>query len=227
METPLKMVYSTENQDYSYITTLKSQLNGEKTVFNWKLETFPMGGVKTYDIAFDMKAFRDVMRAMSSMVGVQGSSHRLNSAFEDERSIYRSQYSRAIQGTHSFKIESPSRTVEAEATLSPSRAGIKVYPNRAMGEHKYEVSGEYRKNQWGGSSTLEGRVSHPMLLRDMRAVVEYSATSERQQGSFELDIFPDTADKITGSLSSFLRANNTVVVEASLSSRVSVNVSHW
>lgn len=69
-------------------------------------------------------------------------------------------------------------------------------------------------------------MSHPVLARDMRAVVEYAASSDKHQGSFELDIFPDSADKITGSLSSVLRANNIVVIEANLSSRVSTTVVH-
>lgn len=226
MQRPLKMVYSTENQDYSYISKWKSELDGEKTVFSWQLETFPEGGVKIADISFDMKAFKDVLQAVTTMVGVRGGSYSVTSAFEDERSTYRSRYSKATPDTHSFKIESPSRTVEAEATYSPSKAGFKIYPNRAAGEHKYEVSGEYRKNQWGGSSTFAGRMSHPMLERDMTAVVEYAASGDRQQGSFEVDLFPDAADKIAGSLTSVLRANNTVVIEASLSSRVSTIMLH-
>lgn len=217
----MKMVYSTENQDYSYTTKWVSELSGQETVFNWKLETFPEGGVKTWDIAFDMKAFRDVMRAVSTMVGVQSGPLLTTSAYDDPRSTYRSQYSRAFPHTHSLRVASPSRDLEVEATLSPSRAGIKVYPNRAAGEHKYEVAGEYRKNQWTGTSTFEGRISHPRLSKDLTAVVEYAASGDRQQGSFELDIFPDTADKITCSLSSILSANNTVLIEANLSSRVS------
>ncbi|XP_050717478.1 vitellogenin-like [Eriocheir sinensis] len=220
MERPMKMVYSTENQDCSYSTKWVSELNGQETVFSWQLETFPMGGVKTWDIAFDMKAFRDVLRAVSTMVGVRSGTLLPTSAYDDQRSTYRSQYSRAIPHTHSFRIASPSRDVEAEATLSPSMAGIKVYPNRAAGEHKYEVAGEYRENQWSGMSTFEGRMSHPRLDKDLTAVVEYAASGDRRQGSFELDIFPDTADKITGSLSSVLSANNTVLIEANLSSRV-------
>lgn len=222
MREPLKIVHQTEDQDYSYITELKSELGGQKTLFKWELGTFPQGGVKTWDIAFDMRAIKDVFKALSNMVGVTSGPITHSYAFENERSTYRSRYTRSSHDTHSFKVDSPSRTVEIETTYSPSRAGIKIYPNRSMGEHKYEVAGEYRKNPWDNTSSYEGRVSHPMLARDMTAKVEYTSSGHWKQGSFELDIFPATEDKITGSLSSVTRANNTVVVEASLSSRVSV-----
>ena len=146
----------------------------------------------------------------------------VTSAFENERSGYRWQYSRPSQDTHSVKFDFPSRTVEAEATYSPHKAGIKVYPNRAASEAKYEVTGEYIQSQWGGSPRFEGRVSHPMLSRDMIGVMEYTSSGSGHQGSFQLDVFPDTADKITGSLQSVLKANNTVVIDANLSTRVSV-----
>lgn len=222
MERPLKIGFMTENQDYSYVTMLKNENNGEKMVIKWQLGTFPEGGVKTWDIAFDMKAFRDVLNAVSTMVGVRSGPLIHSSGFDNERSTYRSHYIRAAPDTHSFKVDSPSRTFEAEAIYSPSRAGIKVYPNRVISEDKYEVVGEYRKNHWSGNSAFEGRLSHPFLARDMRAVVEYTSSSDRRQGSFELDIFPDAADKITGVLISNTVANNTFVVETNLSTRVSV-----
>ena len=221
MQAPLKISFSTENKDYSYVTKLQSEVSGTETLFGWTLETYSEGGVKHLDVAFDVKAIRDVLKAMSMMVGSQGGPLMVTSAIED-RSSYHLLYSQPSHDSHNIKMKFPSRTVEAEATYSPSKAGIKIYPNRADSDAKYEVSGEHIKGLWGSNFMYKGRVSHPMLPRDVTAVVEYSNSGSGHQGSFELDVFPDTDDKITGSLSSILRANNTVAIEANLSTRVSV-----
>lgn len=221
-QTPLKILFSMENKDYSYITKLLSEVTGEKTMFLWHLETYPEGGVKMIDIAFDAKAIRDVVKVLKQMVGSRGGPLMVTSAYENERSGYRWHYSKPSPDTHSVKMKFPSRTVEAEATYSPYKAGFKVYPNRAASEAKYEVTGQYIESHWGGRPRYEGRFSHPKLPRDMIGVMEYTSSGSGHQGSFQLDVFPDTADKITGSLSSVLRANNTVVIDVNLSTRVSV-----
>ncbi|XP_063861663.1 vitellogenin-like [Scylla paramamosain] len=216
---PLKINFSLENKDYSYVTKLQSEVSSPETVFMWQLETYPEGGVKRLENAIDLTAIRNVVKVVSSMVGLRGSSPLVTSAYQ-KRNAYRYRYTQSSPGTHSFIIEQPSRTVEAETTYSPSKVGIKFYPNRGESEAKYEVSGEYIDSLWGGKSRLQGRMSHPMLSRDMTAAVEYARSGSSQQGSFELDVFPDTADKITGSLTSVLRANNTIAIEANLSARV-------
>nr|AAX94762.1 vitellogenin [Portunus trituberculatus] len=219
MQPPLKIIFSLENKDYSYVTKLQSEVSGPETLFLWQLETYPEGGVKHLKNAIDLTAIHNVLKSVSTIVGLRGSSPLVTSAYR-KRNAYGYRYTNSSTGIHSLIIEQPSRTVEAEATYSPSKVGIKFYPNRTESEAKYEVSGEYIDSLWGGNSKLQGKMSHPMLSRDMTAVIEYTRSGSGQQGSFELDVFPDAADKITGSLTSVLRANNTIAIEANLSSRV-------
>nr|AAU93694.1 vitellogenin [Charybdis feriata] len=216
---PLKISFSLENKDYSYVTKLQSEVSSPETLFTWQLEIYPEGGIKHLENAIDLTAIRNVLKTLSSMVGLRGSSPLVTSAYQ-KRNAYGYRYTRSSSGTHSFIIEQPSRTVEAHATYSPSKMGIEFYRNRAESEAKYEMSGEYMDSMWGGNSRLQGRMSHPKLSRDMTAAVESTRSGSGHQGSFELDVFPDTADKITGSLTSILRANNTIVIEANLFSRV-------
>ena len=181
-QTPLKIQFSMENKDYSYSTKLLSEMSGEKPMFIWQLETYPEGGAKRIDIAFDLKTIRDIVKTLNQIMGLRGGPLMVTSAFENERSGYRWQYSRPSQDTHSVKFDFPSRTVEAEATYSPHKAGIKVYPNRAASEAKYEVTGEYIQSQWGGSPRFEGRVSHPMLSRE-QAIDDDGSISSRGTSS--------------------------------------------
>ena len=220
MQPPLKVNFSLEHKDYSYVTKVESEMGSPKTLFVWQLETYPEGGVQHLKNAIDLTAIQIVLKSVSTMVGLRGSSPLVTSAYQN-RKTYSYSYTHSPSGTHSFLIEHPSRTVEAQATYSPSKVGFKLYPNRGESEAKYEVSGEYIDNLWGGKSALHGQMSHPILSRDMTVAMEYTRSSSGQQGTFELDVFPDTADKITGSLTSVLRANNTIVIEANLSTRVS------
>ncbi|KAG0714551.1 Vitellogenin [Chionoecetes opilio] len=220
IQTPLKIDFCIDNQDYSYTTKLQSSMSSEAPMFQWQLETYPGGGVKHLEVISDMRAIRDVLKAVNRIVNSRGGPLMVNSVFENERRAYRWLYSRPSPDTHSIKFDFPSRSLEAEITYSPSKAGIKIYPNRAASEAKYEVSGEHIISSWGGTSQYVGRMSHPMLSRDMKVVVDMSLGGTSLHGSFQLDVFPDTADKVTGSLSFVHRANNTIVIVTNLSTRV-------
>ncbi|KAK3883084.1 hypothetical protein Pcinc_012578 [Petrolisthes cinctipes] len=212
---PLMTQLKVTNQDYSYKIKLDTVVNQPATMFNWQLEALPEGGIKTFDTAVDVKAIRDLLQEVMRMMG---SGNTINMNYSSQRSTFRSRYHSPETSTHTVLIQSPSRTMEGEAKYSPSEVSLQFYPDRDMTSTKYEVSARSSPTYYG--TKYEGRVSHPSMNKEMAIQMEYSSSGSGMQGTFELDVFPDTADKLTGSLSSNLIANNTIRVEADLQTRL-------
>ncbi|KAK4303603.1 hypothetical protein Pmani_024402 [Petrolisthes manimaculis] len=127
-----------------------------------------------------------------------------------------SRYYRSDLDTHTLLLKSPRAAVEAK--YSPSEISLQFYPNRNVSSVKYEVSARSSLSYYG--TKYEGRVSHPSINRDMAIQMEYSSNDTGIQGTFELDVLPDTADKLTGSLHSNFISNNTLRVEGNFTTRV-------
>ncbi|KAG7158180.1 Vitellogenin-like 6 [Homarus americanus] len=105
-----------------------------------------------------------------------------------------------------------------ETTKSTTRTTERE-DEHSSSEGTYMITFKSTHSLWDQESKYEGHINHPSLTRDIRVEVQYSVTGENMRGTIELDIFPDTADKITGTLQSTLVANNTVRVETSLTSK--------
>ncbi|KAK3883086.1 hypothetical protein Pcinc_012580 [Petrolisthes cinctipes] len=127
-----------------------------------------------------------------------------------------SRYYRSDLDTHTLLLQSPRAAVQAK--YSPSEISLQFYPDRNVRSAKYEVSARSSLSYYG--TKYEGRVSHPSISKDMAIQMEYSSNDTGIQGTFELDVFPDIADKLTGSLCSNFIANNTLRVEGNFTTRV-------
>ncbi|XP_042241489.1 vitellogenin-like [Homarus americanus] len=213
---PLQVEMSTVNKENSYSVKAMAQ----EDMFIWHLETVPQGGVKTLQMSVDVKSIRDFMKTVRMLVGVNSGEQIVMLTEQRERTEYGIHYHKPTPTTYTMRVEYPTRTIEGEATYSPTEASVKVYPNKRESNAKYELTGKSSHTYWDQKSKFEGHISHPSLTRDIRVEVQYSVTGENMRGTIELDIFPDTADKITGTLQSTLVANNTVRVETSLTSKM-------
>ncbi|KAK3863690.1 hypothetical protein Pcinc_030563 [Petrolisthes cinctipes] len=214
---PLMTQLQMNCQENSYKIKLETVVNQPSTMFNWQLDIYPQGGIKTMDTAIDMKTIHNVMQQVMKMMATTNTVNIIS--YNNQRSIFRSRYHRPDPNTHTVMIQSPSRTMEGHAKYSPSEVNLQFYPNKDKSNTKYVVG--VKSHNYYDTTRYEGHVSHPSLSKDMTTLLEYSSTGNGElQGSFELDIFPDTADKLTASLHSNLIANNTIRVEADLQSRV-------
>nr|UFQ72463.1 vitellogenin 1 [Procambarus clarkii] len=136
------------------------------------------------------------------------------------REIYSCLYQNPTPNTFAMIVKSPSRTMEGDVEYSPSASSLRFYPNKAKSEAKYEIAAKSSHSYRDHQSKYEGRISHPRLARDLQVKVQHSGSGEELRGSIELDVFPDTADKIVGTFQSTKTANNTIKIEVALATRI-------
>ncbi|XP_042241455.1 vitellogenin-like [Homarus americanus] len=196
--------------------------NTPSTMYNVGLMTYTTGGIKSFETTLNMTAIQKFFHAVHVLIQLETGYYYDEFCDADNRVVYLYQYfyHQPTPNTYSMILKTPSRHTEGEAIYSPSEASVKVYPNKRESNTKYELTGRSSHTYWDQESKYEGHISHPSLTRDMRVEVQYSVTGENMRGTIELDIFPDTADKITGTLQSTLVANNTVRVETLLATRI-------
>ncbi|XP_053642616.2 vitellogenin-like [Cherax quadricarinatus] len=216
---PLVLEMSSVSQELSYSLKALTERDSPATMINWEMKLYPEGGVEKFVSSVDMNALRDFLKSALEIVAVEGEEYSPGSG-KYGKGKYGFHYHKPTPSSYSMKIESPSRTLEGEAEYSPSRSSFKFYPDSDKSEAKYEITGESSHNYWDQVSKYEGRLSHPGMSKDIRVKVEHSYSGQTMRGSLELDIFPDTEDKITGTLKSTMIANNTVRNEASLTTRI-------
>lgn len=189
------------------------------TLWNLELVLYPEGNVQKFDWSIDVKAIDYTLKVLLKMLGSENH-HNTVTLMANESAKYGVKYHKPTSDSYDMTVQSASRTVQARAKYSPSEMGIKVYPNKGRSEIKYEVVGKSSHDYWNRQKKYEGHISHPRLTKDMKVALLVEDSGERRSGSFELDIFPDTQDKITGELQSVWVANNTIKIEAKLKSRV-------
>nr|AAG17936.1 vitellogenin [Cherax quadricarinatus] len=216
---PLVLEMSSVSQELSYSLKALTERDSPATMINWEMKLYPEGGVEKFVSSVDMNALRDFLKSALEIVAIEGEEYSSGSG-KYGKGKYGFHYHKPTPSSYSMKIESPSRTLEGEAEYSPSRSSFKFYPDSDKSEAKYEITGESSHNYWDQVSKYEGRLSHPGMSKDIRVKVEHSYSGQTMRGSLELDIFPDTEDKITGTLKSTMIANNTVRIEASLTTRI-------
>ncbi|KAK8392130.1 hypothetical protein O3P69_017616 [Scylla paramamosain] len=175
MQTPLKIILSTENDEYSHITKLESEESSAQHMLYWQLHTQMEDGVKRLDIDLNMMVIRDVLKTVSQMLDLRDSTFGVT-AHENNRGAYRCLY-RSSSDTHSFKIEARSSTVEAETSYCPTTVGVKIYPNRAVS--KAEDVGaivEYTSSSSGHQGSFE-------LYATADKITDVSGVIESRQGT--------------------------------------------
>ncbi|XP_069164339.1 vitellogenin-like [Procambarus clarkii] len=217
---PLMLELSSECQknDHYNIKVL-TEVDTPETMFIWEAKVSPQEGVETLVSSVDLKAYRDFLNAVLKVVASESGEYHDSPSGEDSKDKYSFKYQKGSP-SYSITVESPSRTMKGEAQYSPSESSLRFYPNKAKSEAKYEIAAKSSHSYWDQQSKFEGRISHPSLSKDLRIEVQHSGSGESFRGTIEIDIFPDTADKITGTLQSTGIANNTIKIEASLSTRV-------
>ncbi|XP_069949063.1 vitellogenin-like isoform X2 [Cherax quadricarinatus] len=216
---PLEVEFLSYSRDNYYSIIWKADMNTPATMFKWDLETFPEGGVRLFDSALDLSAIRDLLKTALNISGrYEGGYDNLDVLPDRERYLY--SYQNLSPRTYSVVFESPTRIVEGEAEYSPSKTGLTIYPNKRKSDAKYEITAKSSHSHWDQQSKYEGRISHPRLSKDLQMEALFSGSGENMRGTIKLDIFPDKADEITGTLQSSKIANNTVQIEASFTTRV-------
>nr|XP_045611544.1 vitellogenin-like isoform X1 [Procambarus clarkii] len=224
MKEPLKLEFKSNQTENLYSLGWIAEANFPATMYNIELLLGPGGSIRSFNSFLNVTAIKDFTDAVVKLLEVEmwcfGKFCDIDS---NAIYIYHYRFHKPTPITYSMIFKSPSRTMEGEAEYSPSQSSLKFYPNRDHSEDKYQIATTSSHSNWDQESKYEGRISHPVLTKDMLVEVQFSSGGGNLTGSIELDIFPDTADKITGTLQSSMIANNTVLIEALFTSRIFKN----
>ena len=182
------------------------------TLLDWQLNKSVAGIAESCSFILNLRAIEEFLNDAVKVLTMERSCFNSECLAYSWNDVINSQHILQPNDIQAAKIQSTSLLMEIGVPSFP--------PEVDVGILDYSVTGRYTHNLRTDTFRYEGKVSHPALARDVTAVVEYTISGTSQRGSFELDIFPDTADKITGSLVSILLANNTVRLETNLTTRV-------
>nr|WRM33325.1 vitellogenin 3 [Palaemon carinicauda] len=212
---PLETSFILSNQPRSYEAKWMIDVMSPADGAQYDLKVSPEG-VQSFKVGFDLKEIVALLKAIHRLVGAgSGPSEPMGSA------KYLLAYERPERWNHKVLVHSPSRHMEGEARCSSSEYRVTFHPERHMSDKKYEMAftSSERSGPWESELRYEGRVHHPSLERERR--VEFALMlNEKTQGTLELDIFPRSEDKITGTLESTMIAMNSYKVEAKLTGKV-------
>ncbi|XP_063602733.1 vitellogenin-like [Penaeus indicus] len=219
LKTPATIEFSIHNAPNTYVGFCKIERNAPATVFEWNVQTTPEGGIEAVEAGVDMKAITEVLKIVHAVATLEEESYE---TYGPHTSQYQYRFTRPSATSYTMQMRTPSRTMEGRAKLSPRESGIKFYPNKGKTESKYEIG--YKANhegRWGGhASKLEVRMNHPVLPKPIMAAVQYTVAEGTTKGTIELDIFPEEANKITGTLETQRISENAIRAEAFLTGRM-------
>ncbi|KAK7073323.1 hypothetical protein SK128_006655 [Halocaridina rubra] len=203
-------------------------------------------------IAMLMKNIRQIVVAEIDREGLGfGKENEIRNSFESER-VWRSDYQEGLESmqpenseeyerndqyhlhyhsptptSKTLLFKTPNRTVEGGCHYAPTSLNVWFYPDKERSNAKYDVSVYSNEGQTssGNEQELEwkGRISHPEYERDKEITLSYSSIGPLKSGSLVIDILPDSADKITATLSSNITTRNSMRIEASIVTRVLTN----
>ncbi|XP_071529223.1 vitellogenin-like [Panulirus ornatus] len=222
LKNPLVVKFTSSNRRNSYIVDCTAKMNSSAPLFTIDFKTYPIGGIRSFDIGVDMVVIRDFFNAVVRALDPGGKFCSSTFCVVDESHSreYRYRYHKPSHSAYSMLLRYPSRTVQAEASYSPSHASLTFYPNKDESEAKYRVGVQASHSYWDQQSSYQGHLSHPTLTRDVRVEVQVGGHGDNLTGTFELDVFPDTRDKILGKLNSTRISNNSVRTEALITCRL-------
>ncbi|XP_047488685.1 vitellogenin [Penaeus chinensis] len=219
LKTPAMIEFSIRNAPNAFVGFCKIERNAPSTVFEWNVQTTPEGGIEAVEAGVDMKAIIEVLKIVRAVATLEAESYE---TYGPHTSQYQYRFTRPSPTSYTMQMRTPTRTMEGRAKLSPRESGIKFYPNKGKTESKYEIG--YKANhegRWGGhASKFEVRMNHPVLPKPIMAAVQYTVAEETTKGTIELDIFPEEANKITGTLETQRISENAIRAEAFLTSRM-------
>ncbi|XP_063880029.1 vitellogenin-like [Scylla paramamosain] len=207
LKQPLEMDLTWMRQNHSRSLVWRANHTSLLTLMDWRLNTVVSEIIQSCSFILNLRAVEQFLNDAVKFIVIKN-----NNCFN------------SVCPESHWNNENSSHILHPNASQSPWAQPPFLMaassPEAEVGMHEYSVTGRYTYNSWTDTFHCEGKVSHPALDREVTAAVEYRITGTAQKGSFELDIFPDTTDKITGSLVSILLANNTVMLEANLTTRL-------
>lgn len=221
LDKPLVVELQTTNRVNSYKTKVLVEFDTAATLCNLELVLYPEGGIQKFDLSTDVKAIDYTLKILLKMLGSENPRNSVTLQ-ANEGAKFHIKYDKPTPYSYNVILQTPSRTVHTEAKYSLTEIGLTVYPNRHESERKYEVAVKSTTDYWNQQNKYEGHISHPSLTKDMTVTVQVEDSGERRSGAFEIDVFPDTQDKVSGALQSIWLANNTIKIEATLQSRVRI-----
>lgn len=209
---PLEMDLTWIGRDHSMSLVWKANQSVAWTLMEWQLTKAASGPIQSCSFIFNLRAVEEFLNDAVKFLTLESTCFTTECEEHAWNGVIHSLNIIQPNATLSTNIQSASLPMDTEASFFPPDVDVRM--------QEYSVAGRYTHDLWTDTFRYEGKVSHPALARDATAVIEYIISGSSQRGSFELDIFPDTADKITGSLASILSANNTVRVETNLTTRL-------
>ncbi|XP_047488789.1 vitellogenin-like [Penaeus chinensis] len=211
---PLVVEFFIENKEGSYEGKCTMTRNAPKTVFDWDVKIHPHGEIEAIEAGLDLKATVQLLKVVRAALTFE----KEDRIERSESANYRYHYSKPTPTSYHVTVQTPSRTMQGEAHISASQSGIKFYPNKRNSESTYEIG--YKTTHTGNQGRWESQINHPDLPKPMQFALQYAADRTAVEGTVELDIFPSSADKITGHLASTRVSENTIRTEGSIVSRV-------
>jgi len=220
LKTPAMIAFSIHNAPNAFVGVCKIERTAPFTAFEWNVQVTPEGGIEAVEAGVDMKAIIEVLKIVRAIATLEEESYE---TYGPHTAQYQYRFTRPSPTSYTMQMRTPTRTMEGRAKLSPRESGIKFYPNKGKTESKYEIG--YKVNhegRWGQrASKLEVRMNHPVLPKPIMAAAQYTVAEGTMRGTIELDIFPEEADKITGTVETQRISENAIRAEAFLTGRVS------
>ncbi|XP_068235953.1 vitellogenin-like [Palaemon carinicauda] len=223
MDVELKI--ATERNGFS--AEAKSEATTPPEIFMWKTSLHDRGvGIKSFEVKTDFTGMADFMKKVREIVVSQEGSSSSMATYEyrGERSVYHSGYENFPTNTHTLWIHTPHRRIHAEGQVSPTVTNIHFYPDKNKGDERYEIQllatvsegtmDSPDRHQW------HARVRHPHFPRDKTVTIEIANKGAGIQGKLEIDILPDAADKLTGTITSRPQTEDSTYLSAELSARI-------
>ncbi|XP_066964619.1 vitellogenin-like [Macrobrachium rosenbergii] len=211
---PQQTSFTLSHQPSSYMAKWMIDVTSPAEGAHYDLQLSSEGGIQSLKIGFDLREVVALLKAAHQLIGVGSSpSETMGSA------KYLIMYERTEPAYHKFLIQSPFTHMEGEAKYSPSEYRVTLHPERHRNDKRYEltVTSSLQPVPWGREVKYKGRILYPLLERERRAEFAYTHSEGKIRGTLDLDIFPRSEDKITGTLESTETARNSWRVEAKLS----------
>ena len=219
---PLETKLSVKNQPDHYLAQWTVTTGSPADAAMYELSLSPEGGVQSFKAELKLQEAKRLLRSAERLLSSSSSSDTYSSP---SAASYLIRYDKPSSTSHSIKIYSPSRQMEGQYRQSSSEFLIRYHPHKGHSDKKYELYARKSHSSWPQQSRFEGGVTHPRYGKEMKVEAQYTRSEQTVTGSVELDIFPNSADKITGTIESHIISHNTIIAEALLTGKVSVNKS--
>ncbi|XP_064080211.1 vitellogenin-like [Macrobrachium nipponense] len=217
LQQPVNIKLALDNQPGRYSLSWKLGTSLPLDAAMYELRLAPEGGVEAFRVELNLQEVRGLLKSINGLLS--SCSPSVCNEPQEAPTTYLFLYETPTSGSHSLEIHTPSRKMEGEMKYSQSEIRLRFHPRVGLCERKYELYFSHSKFSWGQPSRLQGHLSIPGLLKEFHVDAQYTRDEHEMTGSFELDIFPSTEDKIVGKVVSRGISPETVAVEAMFQGR--------